>query len=126
MGSDGTLRRNSAKSAAPILVRSPEVAPRLFRVIVPVHDITRAAEFYEALLGMGGSRVSPGRHYIDAGGVILALYDPTADGDRSTPKANFEHLYFAVRDLEAIYRRAERLGGLSGPRRCRPANGSDR
>jgi catechol 2,3-dioxygenase-like lactoylglutathione lyase family enzyme len=85
----------------------------VYRVIVPVGDIDGAAAFYTALLALEGMRVSNGRHYFDCGGVILALYSPAADGDRTTPRANFEHVYFAVRDLRAVYRRASKLGGLS-------------
>jgi predicted enzyme related to lactoylglutathione lyase len=88
-------------------------AARLFRVIVPVGDIAAAVGFYSALLDQPGFRVSPGRHYFDCGGVILALYEPRADGDPVDPRPNFEHVYFAVDDLEAVFRRAERLGGLS-------------
>lgn len=94
-------------------VPRPRPPARLYRVIVPVHDIARAAAFYETLLGTAGVRVSGGRHYFDAGGVILALYDPAGDGDAETPRPNFEHLYFAVADLEEVFRRAEGLGGLS-------------
>lgn len=87
--------------------------PRLYRVIMPVADIERAASFYAELLGLDGMRISPGRHYFDCEGVILALYNPKADGDRAEPRPNFEHVYFAVADLEAFHQRAERLGGLS-------------
>ena len=54
---------------------------RLYRVILPVDDIDRADRFYTELLGLAGERVSPGRHYFDCGGTILACYDPVADGD---------------------------------------------
>ena len=54
---------------------------RLYRVILPVRDIERAVQFYGKLLGLAGQRVSPGRHYFDCGGTILACYDPVADGD---------------------------------------------
>lgn len=76
----------------------------LFRVILPVPDIERAAAFYGAVLGVDGRRVSPGRHYFACGGTILACYDPQADGDdlaegwRHHPN---QYLYFAVADLEA-------------------------
>ena len=60
--------------------------PHLFRVIVPVGDIERAALFYSALLGAAGSRVSPGRHYFECEGTILACYDPQADGDGRNAK----------------------------------------
>jgi predicted enzyme related to lactoylglutathione lyase len=36
-----------------------------------------------------------------------------ADGDDEQPWPNYEHVYFAVDDLEAVYRRAQRAGGLS-------------
>ena len=86
---------------------------RLFRVILPVDDIAAAERFYSALLAQPGFRVSSGRHYFRAGAVTLAVYDPRADGDTTTPRPNFEHVYFAVDDIESVYRRAEQVGGLS-------------
>jgi catechol 2,3-dioxygenase-like lactoylglutathione lyase family enzyme len=86
---------------------------RLFRVIMPVTDIEEASRFYRALFDNPGFRVSDGRHYFECGGVILAVYDPKADGDRETIRSNAEHVYFAVPDLEAVFRRAESLGRLS-------------
>ena len=88
-------------------------APRLFRVIMPVANIDDAARFYSELLGAPGFRVSDGRHYFDCGGVILALFDPMSDGDRRTLGHNPEHVYFAVQNLQEIFARAKRLGGLS-------------
>jgi catechol 2,3-dioxygenase-like lactoylglutathione lyase family enzyme len=87
-------------------------APRLYRVILPVSDIDRAASFYSELLGAEGRRVSPGRHYFDTGEVILALVDPGADGDGTKARPNQDYVYFAVPDLESVFARAERLGGL--------------
>lgn len=86
---------------------------RLFRVIMPVTDIEAGRRFYSALFDNPGFRVSPGRHYFDCGGVILAVYDARADGDRAAVGSNAEHVYFAVPDLEAVFTRAERLGTLS-------------
>jgi catechol 2,3-dioxygenase-like lactoylglutathione lyase family enzyme len=77
--------------------------PHLFRVIVPVGDIERAALFYSALLGAAGSRVSPGRHYFKCEGTILACYDPQADGDGRDAKPLLEPIYIAVDDLESMY-----------------------
>ena len=68
---------------------------------------------YSTLFDQPGMRVSPGRHYFACGGVTVAIYSPRADGDQQEPRPNFEHVYFAVSDLEEVYRRAERLGGLS-------------
>jgi len=89
------------------------MAIRLFRVIMPVADIDNAARYYESLLDQPGMRISNGRHYFDCGGVILALYDPRADGDRSAVQPNVEHVYFAVPDLETVFARANTVGGLS-------------
>jgi predicted enzyme related to lactoylglutathione lyase len=86
---------------------------RLFRVIMPVTDIERAAAFYAALFEQPGFRVSGGRHYFDCGGVILAVYDARADGDAEAVRSNPEHVYLAVPDLEAVFARAESVGGLS-------------
>jgi catechol 2,3-dioxygenase-like lactoylglutathione lyase family enzyme len=80
---------------------------------MPVADLERAERFYSTLLGQPGVRVSPGRHYFACGDVTLALYSPVADGDDRQPHPNFEHVYFAVEDLEAIYERARAAGGLS-------------
>lgn len=75
----------------------------LYRVIVPVSDIEQAARFYAAVLGTPGRRVSPGRHYLECEGTILACFDPRADGDGRAAKPNPEPLYFAVSDLVATY-----------------------
>jgi catechol 2,3-dioxygenase-like lactoylglutathione lyase family enzyme len=84
----------------------------VFRVILPVGDIDRAAQFYGALLGAGGGRrVSPYRHYFDCGPLVLALVDPSPDGVQA--RANQDHLYFSVDDLEGAHRRARELGCLS-------------
>ena len=86
---------------------------RLFRVIMPVTDIEAASRFYRALFDSPGFRVSTGRHYFECGGVILAVYDAMADGDRAAVRRNAEHVYFAVPDLQAVFARAEALGTLS-------------
>jgi predicted enzyme related to lactoylglutathione lyase len=78
---------------------------RLFRVIVPVSRIDEAAAFYGAVLDQPGSRISPGRHYFGCGQVILACFDPRADGDSWEAKPNPDHLYFSVDDLEEYFRR---------------------
>jgi catechol 2,3-dioxygenase-like lactoylglutathione lyase family enzyme len=88
-------------------------AIRIYRVIMPVPDIESAARFYQQLLDDDGMRVSPGRHYFGCGGVILAVFSPTADGDRVESRPNFEHIYFAVPNLDEVYQRAQRVGGLS-------------
>jgi uncharacterized glyoxalase superfamily protein PhnB len=83
--------------------------PKLFRVILPVTGIEEATKCYGRLLGMPGARVSPGRHYFDCGGTVLACYDPVADGDglqegwKHHPR---QYVYFAVSDLDATHQQA--------------------
>jgi catechol 2,3-dioxygenase-like lactoylglutathione lyase family enzyme len=88
-------------------------AASLYRVIMPVADLGPAVQFYAALLDDDGFQVSSGRHYFSCGGVTLAIYCPKADGDDRVPHPNFDHVYFAVEDLDSVYRRAEGVGGLS-------------
>ena len=88
--------------------------PRLYRVILPVADIERAAAFYGAAFNAPGQRISPGRHYFKCGGTILACYDPVADGDGEQGGWQFhphQYLYFAVADLEATLARVQSAGG---------------
>lgn len=83
----------------------------LFRVIVPVEDIERATAFYSRLLDLAGERVTTGRHYFDCGGVILACWDPVADGDRSFPGPNHGTVYLSTaEDLEIVRARALEAG----------------
>jgi catechol 2,3-dioxygenase-like lactoylglutathione lyase family enzyme len=91
------------------------VPVQLYRVILPVGDIDAAATFYEALLGVAGRRVSPGRHYFDAGSVILALVDPRADGQGRDARPNQEHVYFSTSDLEGARARAVAARPSTGP-----------
>ena len=96
--------------------RAPVKNPaHLYRTILLVPDIERAAQFYGTLLGVPGQRVSPGRHYFDCGGVILACYDPVADGDGKQDGWQFhplQYLYFAVADLAGMLERANAAGAV--------------
>lgn len=82
--------------------------PKLYRVILPVSDIDRAAEFYGRLLDLKGEQVSNGRYYFDCGGTILACVDPAGEGLEFRP--NLDHVYFAVPELEAVFERAKEAG----------------
>lgn len=88
------------------------MSTRLFRVILPVTDVDRAVSFYSGLLRRDGERVSPGRHYFDLGGTILAIYDPAADGDDVAAWQHHpnQYLYIGVEDLESAFERARDLG----------------
>ncbi|HEX9545292.1 MAG TPA: VOC family protein [Pyrinomonadaceae bacterium] len=85
---------------------------KLFRVILQVSDLDKAAEFYSKLLDDEGRRIPRGsRHYFDCGPVILALVDVTAVGDEAKPIPDY--IYFAVANLQAVYDRASGLNCLS-------------
>ena len=101
------------------------VPPRLFRVILPVSDVDRAAEFYAAVLGVAGRRVSPGRHYFRCGGVIVACLDARRDGDGYDAVPVPEWLYFATGDLEGLFERCRRAGASfeTGEIHGQPAGG---
>lgn len=86
--------------------------PKLFRVILQVSDLDKAADFYAKLLNEKGRRIPrAARHYFDCGAVILALVDSTGGGER--PKPIPDYIYFSVKDLEEIHARARKLGCLS-------------
>ena len=90
------------------------MTPRLYRVINPVSDIEVATQFFSTVLGSAGERVSPGRHYFECGGTILACYDPIADGDDTGEGWRHhgrQYLYFAVADLDATLDTIKQAGG---------------
>lgn len=88
------------------------MADKIFRLVLQVADLDRAAEFYAKLLDDPGRRIPrASRHYIDCGAVILALVDPTPGGEEAKPLPDY--IYFAVGDLEKVYSRATELGCLS-------------
>jgi len=91
---------------------------QLFRVILPVDDIERGTAFYARLLGMDGERVTSGRHYFDCQGVILACWDPVADGDPSFPGPNHGHVYLTTaEDLETVRVRVLDAGAVPDAQR---------
>ncbi len=83
---------------------------KLFRVLLPVSDIEHAVTFYASVLGLEGNRVSPGRHYFDCEGTVLACFDPVADGDDYDAVPLSEPLYIAVDDLQTTYKQARDAG----------------
>jgi len=95
--------------------KEPIVKPKLFRVILPVTDIERAAAFYETVLGMEGQRVSAGRHYFDCDGTILACLDARADGDDYEASPNPEWIYLAVDDIQETFDACHQAGATFSP-----------
>jgi predicted enzyme related to lactoylglutathione lyase len=89
-------------------------APHLYRVILPVTDIDVAARFYGYVFEDDGERVSPGRHYFNCNGIVLACYSPSDDGDDVGNGWAFhenQYLYFSVPDLNVIRKRVAEAGG---------------
>jgi hypothetical protein len=77
------------------------MADKLFRIILQVDDLDKAADFYSRLLDDPGRRIPrASRHYIDCGPVILALVDVAAGGDQAKPLPVY--IYFAVGNLEKV------------------------
>lgn len=82
----------------------------LYRVILPVTDITKAVTFYSFVLGQSGKRVSSGRHYFDVGGTILAIYDPIADRDDIQKEWSFhenQYIYISTDTLEDVHQKVK-------------------
>ncbi|HLF34514.1 MAG TPA: VOC family protein [Cyclobacteriaceae bacterium] len=80
----------------------------LYRIIFPVNDINEATNFYSNVFEQAGLRVSPGRHYFDLGGTILAIYDPIADGDVIKQPWTFhenQYIYIATDNLESVHKK---------------------
>lgn len=86
----------------------------LYRIILPVKNIDIAEKFYSVVLKDPGERVSPGRHYFNCEGTILACYDPVADedgiGDGWQHHFN-QYLYFAVPNLDETLKLVQGSGG---------------
>ena len=85
--------------------------PKIFRVTFETSDLEAAATFYAELLGTPGTRHPGARHYFDCGAVILAVLDVSRGGTPPTPGP--KSLYFACDDVDAVYARAQKLGGLA-------------
>jgi catechol 2,3-dioxygenase-like lactoylglutathione lyase family enzyme len=86
--------------------------PSLFRVNIEVGNLDEAERFYGELLGQKGRRQRGSRVYFDAGPVMLQIVDVASMG-MGVPHPAAKALYFLVRDLDAVFRRAEALGCLS-------------
>lgn len=80
---------------------------RLGQIQIRTHDVERAADFYDKVLGLKLLfKAPPGLAFFDCGGVRLML-------DR-TEKPEFDHassvLYFVVPDIQAAHRRMQEQG----------------
>jgi predicted enzyme related to lactoylglutathione lyase len=82
---------------------------RVFRIGLPVADITRACSFYETVLDVAADTTVPTRVYFHCDDVIVALIDQTVEG-RGAFTTSTEHLYLATDELDAVYERARSAG----------------
>jgi predicted enzyme related to lactoylglutathione lyase len=94
------------------VVRAPADVPRLFRINIEVGNLDEAERFYGSLLDQKGRRQAGSRVYFDAGAVTLQVVDISSMG-MGVPHPAAKALYFLVRDLDAVFARAEALGCLS-------------
>lgn len=84
--------------------------PSLFRLNVEVADLDEAITLYSTLLGVVGRRQAGARCYFTCGAITLQVLDVSGHGPvNPVPKS----LYFTVRDLDAVFGRAQELGCLS-------------
>ena len=82
---------------------------RIFRIAVPVSDISASRSFYERLLGIEADDTVPSRLYFHCGEVILAIIDWKVE-PLGPFRPNPEHLYLCTKDLDATYERAKDVG----------------
>jgi predicted enzyme related to lactoylglutathione lyase len=99
-----TRRAKGAKSV------SASDVPSLFRINVEVGDLAEAAEFYSKLFGIEGRGQAGSRVYFSCGPVTLQVVDVSSVGQ---PHPAAKALYFLVKDLDALFARAESLACLS-------------
>lgn len=109
-GDARTPEREAASRRPRVSGNQESIVTRVFRILLPVGDIEEAAAFYGSVLSQDGQRISPGRHYFDCEGVILACFDPVADGDGYEAVPLQEPIYLAVDDLESVFHRAADAG----------------
>jgi methylmalonyl-CoA/ethylmalonyl-CoA epimerase len=80
---------------------------RLGQIQIRAHDVDRAANFYQNVLGLGLLfKAPPGLAFFDCGGVRLLLDSPK--------EPEFDHpssiLYFAVPDIQAAFAKMKEKG----------------
>lgn len=80
---------------------------KIFRIILEVADLNKAAAFYAELLSSKGRIVGGGRCYFDSDDVILALLEA------KNPQKIPQYIYFSVNNLNEIHARAKKLDCLS-------------
>jgi predicted enzyme related to lactoylglutathione lyase len=98
-----------AQASAPKKAVALDV-PALFRINVEVANLDQAADFYGKLFGVKGRMQAGSRCYFTCGAVTLQVLDVSSAGK---PHPAAKALYFTVKDLDALFARAKKLGCLS-------------
>jgi len=109
LSADNRIAKAALKKLAE---RAKADVPSLFRINIEVGNLDEADRFYSELLGQKGRRQAGSRVYFSAGPVTLQVVDVASMG-MGVPHPAAKALYFLVRDLDAMFRRAEALGCLS-------------
>ena len=103
-------KKPTAINAKPPKREALDDVPQFFRLNVEVGDLDAATSFYTKLLGVQGRRQPGHRCYFDCGPVTLQVLDVSSE---SQPHPAAKSLYFTVKNLEAVFDRAQALGCLS-------------
>jgi len=85
--------------------------PSLFRINVEVGSLDQAADFYSKLFGIEGRKQAGSPCYYSCGPVTLQVVDVSSV---RKPHPAAKALYFTVRNLDAVFARAQALGCTSG------------
>lgn len=91
--------------------------PQFFRLNLEVGDLSAAISFYATLLGLEGRKQAGSRCYFACGPVTLQVVDVSAS---RAPHPAAKALYFTVRDLDAVFQRAQQLQSFAGGIEVRP------
>jgi len=97
-------------SQPPTAQAAPPDTPSLFRINIEVGNLAEAADFYSKLFGIEGRAQAGSRVYFTCGPVTLQVVDVSSVGK---PHPAAKALYFIVKDLDAVFARAQSLSCLS-------------
>lgn len=106
----GAKPRQGAKQRQGAKRNAASDVPSLFRINVEVGNLPEAADFYSKLFGVEGLGQAGSRVYFACGPVTLQVVDVSSMG---TPHPAAKSLYFIVKDLDAVFARAQSLACLS-------------
>jgi predicted enzyme related to lactoylglutathione lyase len=104
-----TGKKARSPAPRPARVQPRTDVPQFFRLSVEVGDLDAGMKFYSELLRVQGRKQPGARCYFQCGPVTLSVLDVSSTR-RPHPAA--KALYFTVKNLDAVFARAEGLGCL--------------